>query len=153
MTISSVLPAGSYQQSTPAAGTGATPVVAKTSDASLAQTAVTLSADAGIVAALGASTSGAPTYNAAGLLNALVQAGHPSASSSQASTTTAPQTAQQNQDQAIAGSLPSSPATSGIYNPSGVLQTTPSTDVTANWASILKTNPERRFPGLSFSDS
>ncbi len=63
------------------------------------------------------------TYNAVDLLNAIVQAGTPSASpadsnstnSSQASTTTTPLAAQQVTDQAVIASVSSPPSTSGLY--------------------------------------
>ena len=142
-TISSSLPVSAYSATSPTATQGNT-TVAKTSDQSLAQTAVTISAEASIVATLGASSGATPTYDAVGLLNALIQAGNPSSSStSQASATTGTQAAQPSQDQAAAGSSASlASSTSGLYNASGVLQPTSSTDVTSNWASILKTNPE-----------
>ena len=144
-TISSALPIYNTDAS---AGSAAVVSVSKTSDPGLSQIAVSLASDASVVATLDASSSSASaTYSAAGLLNSFVQAGNSASTDtstdpSQPSTDTDSKTAQQSLDQAIVGSLSSSPSTSGIYTSSGALQTLPSTDVTSNWASILKTNPE-----------
>ena len=142
MTISSLPPVGNY--SVPITSGGSTPFVASTSDTSLAQTAVTLSANASIVAALGASSSSANlTYNAAGLLNSLIQAGSASRQTLQANTSISPQAAQQAQDQSIIGFIPSPQSMSvGTYNASEILMNPAPTDLTSNFASLLQTNPE-----------
>ena len=123
-TIAGGLPISSYSVMISPSISGV-PAVSKTSDPVLAKTAVTLSGEAGIVATLGQSNSATPTYDAVGLLNALIQAGTPTQPAPLATTpttTTTPQAAQQSQDQAIIGSLSSSPATSGLYTASGVVQ-------------------------------
>lgn len=102
--------------------------VAKTSNAGLANTAVSLATDASLVGSLGGS---AVALSATDILNSLAQAG------------TADSTKTSNSlDASIANSLTSSSdaTTSGIYNASGTL--TPITDTSSNWANVLKTNPE-----------
>ncbi|MGA8863264.1 MAG: hypothetical protein WB444_05585 [Gallionella sp.] len=121
--------------------TAANPVL-QTSIPGLAQSAVSLSVQEGIVATLGGNSASPVTYDAAGLLNALIQAGTPNQSAPTTSNVTSPQAAAQNQvNQDIANALPSSPAASGIYNASGTIQGLPS-NTSANWASILQANPD-----------
>jgi hypothetical protein len=120
--------------------------VAKTSDTSLSTTAVALASDASVIATLGGSSGSTLVYNAAGVLNELIQAGTSAASSSSADSSatgsTGSQASPDSLDQAIVGSLSASPSTSGIYTADGNLQTSSSTDLTSNWASLLKTNPQ-----------
>ncbi len=128
--------------------------VAKTSDSSLSKTAVTLASDASVIATLGGAAGSTPVYDAAGMLNELVQAGSSATSSSSTDSSTATttdstttsstgtQSSQESLDQAIVGSLSSSPSTSGIYTAGGSLQTSSSTDLTSNWATLLQTNPQ-----------
>lgn len=136
-TITGSLPVSTYTAAANGAGTTS---IAATKDPGLSQTAVSLAGDASVVATLGASTTPGTTYDAAGLLNSLVQAGNASANSSQPSAGNAAASA--GQSAAGSSSTASGAATSGVYNAAGALQTYPATDVTSNWASILKTNPE-----------
>jgi hypothetical protein len=134
----------SYQYSPPASPI-ASPVVAST-DPGLAQQASALSSTAGIVATLGtATTTSAQTYDAAGLYNSIAQAGTSTAPAVTVSATggNAQLAAQQSLNSSIVSALPSSSATSGFYNGSGVLQSTSSdnANLTANWTSALQTNP------------
>ena len=118
-TIAGGLPSGSYN-SLIAPASASVPAVSKTSNPALANTAITLSSEAGIVATLGQGNSATLTYDAVGLLNALIQAGTPPQAASQAPAT--PQSAQQSQDLAIIGALSSAPATSGVYTADGLVQ-------------------------------
>jgi len=142
-----------FQYSPTASTSGtASPVVAST-DPGLAQEASALSATAGIVATLGAtSTTTALTYDAAGLYNSIAQAGTSTTTSSAGATAASTSgsntevSAQQSLDSAVLSSLSSSTsssATSGYYDGTGVLQsaTSDSASLTANWASALKANP------------
>lgn len=122
------------------ASTGGTPV-AQTNNAGLAQTAVDLAAAGSVVATLGGGASAPLTYDAAGLLNTLVQAGTaPSSVPPASSSGSTPQSAQNSTDQAILNTLPVNAAAAGVYTPSGTLQALPP-DTTANWANALKANP------------
>jgi hypothetical protein len=139
-TISSAT-SSSLNAYTAATTSAAGSTVAKTADAELAQTAVSLSAEASVVATLGGGLSSAVTYDAAGLLNTFTQAGSAPSATQTADNSANPQAAAQNStDQGIVSTLPSDPATSGIYSSSGSLNDLPS-NVSSNWASILKTNP------------
>jgi hypothetical protein len=110
--------------------------VSQTSDSGLASIATRLSAEANIVATLGSGTTSSLTYDATGILNSFVQAG-----TTQAGSSTSLQTSAQNStDQSIIGTLTSTPATSGVYNSSGLLQGI-SSNTTANWTTALKSNP------------
>lgn len=125
--------------------------VTQTSDAGMAQTAVSLSAEAGVVATLGGGGLSPMTYSAAGLLNILTQAGPAPSSTQTTDSSTNPQTAAQNStDQGVVGTLPTNAVTSGTYNSSGALNAL-SSDLSANWASILKTAPS--FSSSVISDS
>lgn len=116
-------------------------LVAKTSDSGMADTAVSLSAEADLVATLGGGALSTVTYDAAGLLNTLMQAGSASPTTQVADNSADPQAAAQNStDQGIVGLLPSASITSGIYSSSGSPNSLPS-NISANWASILKTDP------------
>ncbi len=118
------------------------PLVSRTSDASLASQATSLSAESAVVASLGGS-SGVAVYTPAGLLNSLAQAGtatEPVAVPANGSNVDTSQTAQQAQDQGVLNSLASTPAQSGIYTGTGTLQNLPSS-TSSNWADILKSNP------------
>ncbi len=124
----------------PSSSTTADPVL-QTSIPGLAQAAVSLSVQEGIVATLGGNSASPVTYDATGLLNAMIQAGTTNQSTPTASDGTSPQTAAQNQvNQDIVNALPSSSVASGIYNASGIVQG-PSSNTSANWASILQANP------------
>jgi sugar (pentulose or hexulose) kinase len=126
------------------------PVVSRTSDASLAAVATSLSATSAVVASLGGST-GVAVYTPAGLLDSLAQAGslpEPVGIPEPGSDTS--QTAQQALDQGVLASLGSSPSTSGVYTGAGTLQSLPS-PTSANWADILKANPS--LAGTVIADS
>jgi hypothetical protein len=137
--IGTVSNTSGYSPST--TGTGSAPAIAAASVGEV-QTAVALSANAGVIATLGNFGLAVQTYNAAGLLNTIAQAGNaPSEPMPVPATGTDTQTlTQQTQDQNVVGTLPSDAATSGIYNSSGSLQPL-SSDSSANWASILKSDP------------
>jgi hypothetical protein len=137
--ISSLFTSSLYSYSAAVAG-GNGLSVSKTSDARLLQAAVTLAGDASILSTINNRTSG-DTYDAAGLLNSMVQAGTSATLSSQVNQSGYSLTAQQILNQGIAGSLSSSSSSSGIYNSSGVLQSLAQTNSSANWANVLKTNP------------
>lgn len=143
-TIAGSPPLSVYGYDTPAPGAAAS--VAATSDPGLPQAAATLAADAGVVASLGGTSVGGLTYNAAGLLDAIAQAG--AASSPPPAGAADPQ---QSLDQAVAATLPPSPATSGIYTSSGLLQALPAASVTSNWANLLQANPA--LAGVAIGDS
>jgi len=121
-TISGVTPSSAYSYNAPV--TSANPVV-QTADAGLAQTAVSLSAEGNIVATLGGGSSSSLTYDAAGLLNSLVQAGTATSSAQTSGNSSNPATAQNSTDQGIVSTLSASPTTSGVYNSSGTLQGLP----------------------------
>lgn len=80
------------------------------------------------------------TYNAAGMLNSLAEAGNsaasPVASVSQNPVATATATAAASASQNVVSSLP----TSSLYGPSGQLVGNASNN-SANWAAALKANP------------
>jgi hypothetical protein len=133
-TIPGVTPSSAYGYNAPITSASN---VAKTSDSGLAQTAVSLSAAGSIVATLGGGSSSPLTYDAAGLLNSLVQAGTAPTSAQTASTQA---TAQNSTNQGSVSTLSTSPTTSSVYNSSGSLQGLPS-NTSANWASMLKANP------------
>ncbi len=127
------------------------PVVSRTSDASLASQASSLSAESAVVASLGGST-GVTVYTPAGLLNSLTQAGTATGSITppvEGSNVDTSQTAQQAQDQAVLGSLASTPAESGVYTGTGTVQSLATSS--ANWADILKANPS--LAGVTIADS
>lgn len=112
--------------------------VAQTDRPALARIATDLSIDASVVVAFGGSSNSALTYNAAGLLNSLAQAGTdmalpPSAGDALHGPTT---------EQAIIGALTGDPQTSGFYTASGALLGLPGADLSAHWATILKSNPD-----------
>ena len=136
-TISSVTPSSVYSYNAPITNAGS---VVQTANAGLAQTAVSLSAEGNIVATLGGGSSSSLTYDAAGLLNSLAQAGTATSSVQTAGNSSNPATAQNSTDQGIVSTLTSSPTTSGVYNSSGTLQGLQS-NTSANWASALKANP------------
>jgi hypothetical protein len=118
-----------------------TPSVTRSAIPGLAQTAASISYQSGIVATLGEVSSSALTYDATGLLNSIAQAGtltQPALTPSQG--LSAQSTVQNLINQDVVNSLPSTPATSGIYTASGVLAGLSST-ASANWASYLKSNP------------
>ena len=81
-TVSNTLPSLTNYSS----GAAATPIVSKTSNSNLSQTAVALAATAGIVSTLNVGQATSPTYNAVGLLNSFVQAGQAGTSNSQQAT-------------------------------------------------------------------
>lgn len=140
-TISSVAPPNFNGYAVPSTGTAAISV-AKTADTGLAQTAVNLSSEANVVATLGGGSPSAVTYDAAGLLNILIQAGAAPSITQGADNSANPQTTARNStDQSIVNTLSSDSATSGIYSSSGALQGLPS-ETSANWAGVLKTNPD-----------
>lgn len=145
-TISNVAGPGVNSYNVPVTGANS---VAQTSDTGLTQIAINLSIAGNIVATLGGRYSSSQTYNAAGLLNSLVQAGTAPASA-QTTSNIDPQTAQDTTNQGIVGTLLTSPVTSGVYNSSGSLQGF-STDTSANWASLLKANPS--LAAIVVSDS
>ncbi len=149
--IANSLPVSSYGYSSASGSTVATAAVAATSDPSLAQTAVTLSANASIAATLAGGTSANSPDDAVELLNAIVQAGTPSSLLSPTGTGATSPAAQQSKDQALVGSLPAPSSTSGLYDASGILQSTPSTGVASRWATILKANPD--FAGTVMTDA
>lgn len=122
-------------------GAASVPNIASASSA-MVQTAVDLSATAGVIATLGASGTTVQTYDAAGLLNAIAHAGNASSTSIPVppSGTDTQLQAQQQVNQGIVGTLPSDAASSGIYNSAGTVQNL-SSDTSANWATILKSNP------------
>lgn len=128
------------------------PVVSRTSDASLAAEAASLSATSAVVASLGGST-GVSVYTPSGLLDSLAQAGSvteniptPVAGSN----TDTSRLAQQAEDQGVLASLASSPSTSGVYTGTGILQSLPSS-TSSDWADILKANPS--LAGTAIADS
>lgn len=108
--------------------------IARTSSPGLVQSAVELASSGSMVSSL---LGGAVvTYNAAGMLNSLAEAGNsaasPVASVSQNPVATAAASASQN----VVSSLPSS----SLYGPSGQLVGNASNN-SANWAAALKANP------------
>jgi hypothetical protein len=115
--------------------------VLRSSIPGLAQTAVSLSVQEGIVATLSGAVSAPVTYNAAGLLNTLILAGTANPSIPPSGSVPNPQATAQNEvNQGIVNTIASSPAASGIYNASGTIEGLTS-GTSADWASILKANP------------
>ena len=116
----------------------ATPV-ARTSGGTLAAQATSLSATAGVVATLGARSSSAGLYTAAGLLNSFAQAGTvtdpievPTAGTDTAALV------QNLTDQDISAGFAADSTASGVYTGGGTL---PTLAGSADWAAILKANP------------
>ncbi len=138
-TISNVSSSSSYGYSLPASNTAANPV-AQTSNSGLVQEAASLSAIGNIVTTLGGGSTSSLTYDAAGLLNTLVQAGTASSSSQTTANSANPASAQNSTDQGIVNTLATSSTASGVYTSSGSLQGLPS-NTSATWASALKNNP------------
>ncbi|GEM_PF-7035816 len=137
--ISGQSPVGTSTSTYPAASpTGST--VSRTSSAGLSATAVSLSSDAGVIATIGGAGSTSYTYDAAGLLNSLVQAGTDASVSATASAATSAAQAQASTDQAVLGSLSAPATTPSLYTVAGGLQS-PTVNVNDSFASILKTNP------------
>jgi hypothetical protein len=132
--ISQTTDTSHYQSYTPAATTvfttdpgtaGAAPPVSK-ADTGTVATAVDLGELSSVVANLGASQAGAQTYNAAGLLNSVAQAGQaPTPQKIPPADTDIPAYEQDLTDLAVVGTLGASTGTSGIYTPSGSLQDLP----------------------------
>ena len=115
--------------------------IAKSSNSGLVQAAANLSAEEGVVATLGSVSTSSLTYDAASILNSLVQAGTLSASSSTPVSNTSPPTSAVNStNQNIVNSLSTNPDVSGTYNPSGLLQGQ-AANTSPNWATALKANP------------
>ncbi len=137
-TISGALPTSPYNtQPSAGAGTAASDTGTRVR---LWQTAVTLSGDAAVIATLGASGAAGGTYDAAGLLNAFVQAQtDPAASGTPPSA-----------DQAIVNGLTATPGATPLYSVQGGLQPT-LTNVNANIATILKT--DAGFAATAISDA
>lgn len=125
------------------AASAATPPVAQTNRPELARVATDLSIDASVVVAFGGSLNNALTYNAAGLLNTLVQAGTVSEPAEVPPIDSPAQSViQQARDEAIISTLSPVPSSSGIYTASGALQGLASAELSANWAAILQSNPD-----------
>jgi hypothetical protein len=112
-----------------------------TVDAVLPSIAVSLSAQASVVASLSGNQSTSQVYTAAGLLSSILQAGSlpdpvalpPPGSATQGQ-------AQQQANQLIADSLVASTLGSGLYTGAGLLQSAPSI-LSSYWGDILKTRP------------
>jgi hypothetical protein len=132
--ISQTTDTSNYQSYTPAATTvfttdpsaaGAAPIISK-ADAGTVATAVDLGELPSVVANLGANQAGAQTYNAAGLLNSIAQAGQAlTPQKIPAADTDIPAYEQDLTDLAVVSTLGTSPGASGIYTPSGSLQDLP----------------------------
>jgi hypothetical protein len=116
--------------------------VAQTSDESLIESAVDLSANAGVIATLGIPSVDLQTYDASGLLNSFVQAGSVPADAIQVPSEGADtqDVGQELLDQEVLSTLSADPALSGVYTSAGTVQGL-SSDTTANWASALQANP------------
>ena len=115
--------------------------IAKTSNSGLIQAATTLSAEEGVVATFGGASTSSLTYDAASILNSLVQAGTISSSSSTpVSNTNPPASAANSTNQDIVSTLSTNSEVSGTYNPSGLLQGQ-AANASTNWATALKANP------------
>jgi len=135
-TISGVSSSGSY-----ISNTTSTPKVAKSPNSGLVQTAASLAYNGNIVATLGSGSVSSLTYDAAGLLNSILQAGTSSAPAQTTGKNSSAQvTARSSTDQGIVNTLSTSASASGVYTSSGSLQGLPS-GTSANWASALKANP------------
>jgi len=148
---STIAPLSNASGYLPASTEAGSPLVSGTNPG-LAQTAVSLAANSGVIATLGATSSTFQTYDAAGLLNTIAQSGvAPStAIPVPASGTDTQSLEQQLLNQGIANSLPTNTSPSGIYTSSGTL-TSMSSDTSTNWATILKADPS--FSGTVISDS
>lgn len=141
MTSSLSLLSGSPNStSKPSATTAA---VTQTDKTGLARVATDLTLDASVVIAFGGSANSALTYNAAGLLNTLTQAGTVAAPAEFPEADTGTESfVQQAMDQAIVGSLSTSPTSTGIYTADGGFQGLASASLSASWATILQSHPE-----------
>lgn len=125
---------------TPSASAAA---VTQTEKAGLARVATDLTIDASVVIAFGGSANSALTYNAAGLLNTLSQAGTVAAPPEVPEAGTSTESfVQQAMNQAIVGNLSTSPTSTGIYTADGSFQGLASASLSASWATILQSHPE-----------
>lgn len=127
-TISATSPTSS-QASTSPAGT-----IAQTTNGSLAYDAVSLANDSALVSLLGGGNPFGATYDAAGLFNAIAQAGTPDAGS-------ATQTSPPSADQQIVDSLSQPNSASTGLAALAATVATGTIDQTASYATILKHSP------------
>ncbi|MGD9786784.1 MAG: hypothetical protein AB7U30_02410 [Sulfuricellaceae bacterium] len=145
-TVSSILPAipAATSSAAPASATAQPPA---TPTFGMVQDSVSLSTEAGVLAALGGSSS---TYTATGLLNSMAAAGTLQGSPLSAGGQDPQTVAQDTTDQGVVGTLSADPSLAGVYNASGVLQALP-TDVNSNWATVLQSTPS--LTGVVTQDS
>ncbi len=123
-TISGVLPGSAYTASTSTAR----------SVPALAELAANLATEGSVVATLGSASGTSPTYNAEGILDAILQAGATAGSASDASGAGSGASSTTGQ----AASAGASSATAGVYDASGTLQ---ALNVSTGWTSLLQANP------------
>lgn len=113
-----------------------------TDGAVLPSVAVSLSEQSSVVASLGGRNPAAQVYTAAGLYDAIVQAGSlpepvvvpPPGSATQGE-------AQLQGDQLIAAGLAASTPGSGLYTGAGLLQGAPASPLSSYWGDVLKARP------------
>lgn len=132
---------GSLGSAPAASATGST--VAQSDRAGLSRVATDLALDASVVIAFGGANGSALTYNAAGLLNTLAQAGTvPQPLEIPENGADTDSLVRQAAEQAIAGTLPASPTAAGVYTATGTFQGLSDTALSASWAAILESHPE-----------
>jgi hypothetical protein len=113
------------------------------------QEAVSLSANASVIATLGTSSgTTVSTYNAAGLLNSILQA--KSAASSSTSSTTDSSATDATSTSTDAASSTSDSSSSTQASSSDTSSST-STDVNTDWSTILKSNPSLAGNVINYS--
>lgn len=116
------------------ASTNPTGTVAQTANGSLAPDAVSLADDSALVSLLGGGNPYGATYDAAGLFNAIAQAGTLDAG-------TAAQAAPASVDQQVVDSLTQPDAASSTLNALAATVSTGTIDQTSSYAAILKQTP------------
>lgn len=129
MSTISTLPVSQYTSSLSAGGTATS--VARSTNGNLSRDAVSLAADASVVAILGGG-NGSATYSASGIFDTLATAGSNNQDAAQSSSTSS--------DQNLVDSLNPSAASTNTASLESLGQAAPA-DLSASYASILKANP------------
>lgn len=129
MSTISTLPVSQYTSSLSSGGT--TTSVARSTNGNLSRNAVSLAADASVVAILGGG-NGSATYSASGIFDAIATAGSNNQDTAQSSATSS--------DQNLLDSLDQPAASANAASLESLGQSAP-TDLSASYAAILKANP------------
>lgn len=129
MSAISTLPVSQYTSSLSSGST--TTSVARSTSGNLSRNAVSLAADAGVVAILGGG-NGSTTYSASGIFDTLATAGSNNQDTAQPSVASSDQNLVDSPDQPAAGTNAASLASLGQSAPA---------DLSSSYAAILKANP------------